>query len=199
MPSHQLFSTGKVAKIVGASVEAVNNWIRAGKLKAFRTPGGHYRVDSQDLLEFRAENGTWMNPEFQLDPVPRILVIDDEIHMRELVKAALEEEYEVSTAGGGLEGCLIFGDVKPNIIIVDVKMPDVSGYEVIRTIKEKYQGQVRTVVMTGYPGDPEVAKLRLLKVDAFLNKPFDLDELKRAVYSVDETDDGERRRPPTIQ
>ncbi len=82
MADNQVYSTGKVAKMLGASVEAVNYWIRKGKLKAYRTPGGHYRVDSGDLHKFRRHHGAWMDPEQRLDRVPRILVVDDEPHMR---------------------------------------------------------------------------------------------------------------------
>lgn len=185
MSKHQAFSTGKVAKMFGASVEAVNYWIRQGKLKAYRTPGGHYRVDSQDLLDFKDQTGAWMNPDELVDTVPRILVIDDEEHMRNLVRDVFSDEYEVSIASGGLEGCMLFGEMKPDILIVDVRMPDISGYRVVQMIKDKFPEPVRIVVMTAYPYDVEAEKLKLLEIDGFLQKPFDLNDLKRLVYSLD--------------
>ena len=193
--SAQLFSTGQVAKMLGASVEAVNYWIRQGKLKAYRTPGGHYRVAAPDLVSFTDAAGSWLDPQARLGAVPHILVVDDEEHMRNFVKKALDEEYEVSTAGGGLEGCLVFGDVKPDILIVDVKMPDISGREVVRVIRENNPQPLRVIVMTAYPFDTDAEQLKLMDIDGFLQKPFDLDELKRLIYSLEDSEDGPLYKP----
>jgi len=185
----EYFSTGKVAKMLGASVESVNYWIRKGKLRAFKTPGGHYRVAGQDVMEFQQDHDSWVEPKLRSETVPKILVIDDEEHMRNVVAKSLNEEYQVSTASGGLEGCLIFGDVKPDILIVDVRMPDISGLDVVKTIKKNHPHPLRVIVMTAYPYDTAAEQLKLSAIDGFLQKPFDLDELKRLIYSLEETEE----------
>jgi excisionase family DNA binding protein len=201
MAKHQAFSTGQVAKILGSSVEAVNYWIRQGKLPAFRTPGGHYRVDSVDLTAFQAKTGSWVDPEYreELHLVPKILVVDDEPYMRDLIKDLLDDEYDVSLADGGLEGCLFFGDLRPDILIVDVRMPDISGLEVVRAIKRKHAHPVKVIVVTGYPYDPHAEELKLMEIDGFLAKPFNIDELRRLVYSLDDDREPRRFLPSGVQ
>ena len=201
MTRQQPYSTGKVAKILGASVEAVSYWIRKGKLKAFRTPGGHYRIDTLDLAQFQDRTGSWVDPDFreELHVVPKILVVDDEPFMRDLIRDVFDEEYDVVTADGGVEGCLFYGDVKPDILIVDVCMPDLSGLEVVRAIKEKHKGQVKVIVITGFPLDPQSEQLKVMEIDGFLQKPFDLDHLRRVVYSLDDDKETKRFQPSGVQ
>jgi len=188
--TNKIFTTGEVAKIFGSSQEAVNYWIRKGKLRAYTTPGGHHRIDYDDLVRFQEQTGMWMNRELILDVVPKILVIDDEEHLRGFVARALEEEYHVTTAESGLDGCIMYGAIKPDILLVDVRMPDISGYEVVRTIKEKYNDRPpKVVVMTGYPFDEDVNKLKMVGIDGFLQKPFTIEELMEAVYDVEENEE----------
>jgi excisionase family DNA binding protein len=185
--TRQVFTTGEVARIFSASQEAVNVWIRQGKLKAYTTPGGHHRIDYDDLKRFQEDTGMWMDRDLLLDAVPKILVIDDEEHQRGFVARVLEEEYHVATADSGLDGCVKFGAIKPDILIVDLRMPDISGYEVVRIIREKYAAQAtKVIVMTAYPLDPEVNKLNMLGIDGFLYKPFGIDDLMRVVYQVED-------------
>jgi excisionase family DNA binding protein len=198
MQTEQPLSTGKVAKILGASVEAVNSWIRAGKLKAYRTPGGHYRVAPQDLASFSEETGAWTDPEFRLETVARILIVDDEPGIRDFVVDALAEEYEVSLATGGLEACLKCGEIRPDILITDLRMPDASGYDVVRMIRDRYAEPMRVIVMTAYPYDEEAEQIKRMGIDGFLQKPFDLSELKTLVYSLDGSD-GAAFTPPPLQ
>ena len=201
MTRQQPYSTGKVAKILGASVEAVNYWIRQGKLKAFRTPGGHYRVDSLDLAQFQTSTGSWVDPEYrqELRVVPKILVVDDEPFIRDLIRDVFDEEYDVAVADGGVEGCLFYGDARPDILIVDICMPDLSGLEVVRAIKANHKRPVKVIVITGYPLDPRSEQVKLMEIDGYLQKPFDLDDLRRLVYSLDGDREPRRFQPSGVQ
>src|SRR5207245_3050613 len=76
-------TTGEVARRCQVSVGTVKNWIEAGQLEAFRTPGGHFRIKSSALRQFQSAFGFPADP----DDRPRILVVDDQ---REFVDLAID-------------------------------------------------------------------------------------------------------------
>ena len=111
----------------------------------------------------------------------KILVIDDEPEILKTIKTYLElEEYEVLTAENGQEGLEIFEQQKPTLIITDVKMPGMSGIDVLKKVK-KNEGDTEVMVITGH-GDLEIS-IDALRLDAsdFISKPVDIEHLLLSV------------------
>lgn len=80
----------------------------------------------------------------------RILVVDDEQDAREFVKAVLEEEYEILTASDGDEGLKIAEENLPNLIILDVQMPKLGGFDVFSQMKkDKALCEIPVIMLTG--------------------------------------------------
>lgn len=105
----------------------------------------------------------------------RILVIDDEKEVCDIFKKALNHEgYEVFTAVDGLSGLEIMKDKKPDIILLDLRMPKMDGIEVLQRIKKIDKNTV-VIIITGY-GSMDSARIAL-KLGAFdyITKPIDLD------------------------
>src|SRR5271157_1555531 len=111
----------------------------------------------------------------------KILVVDDEPDFSRLFASVLTEMgYEVSTASGGRQGLLKIRENPPDILFLDVKMPQVDGLECLRRIR-KTKRKFVIVVMTAY-GDIESARKAMrLGADEYISKPFDLDDLKHLV------------------
>jgi CheY-like chemotaxis protein len=78
-------------------------------------------------------------------------------------------------------------------------MPDISGLEVVRAIKQKHKHEVKVIVVTGYPFDPQAEELKLMEIDGFLAKPFNIDELRRLVYSLDDDREPRKFLPSGVQ
>ena len=111
----------------------------------------------------------------------KILIVDDETGIVEEVKAYFEEVgYRVETADSGKDGLRILRRMKPDLVILDIKLPDMNGLEILRASKESMP-QTKVIVMTGYVDQNLIDEAERLGRDAFLPKPFDLAHLEDEV------------------
>ena len=113
----------------------------------------------------------------------KILIVDDESGIVDEVKDFFTEEgFEVHTADSGGDGIVMVEKIKPDILILDMKLPDISGIEVLKVSKEK-SPHTKVIVVTGYVEQSLIDKAEELGRDSFLQKPFDLtflvDEVNR--------------------
>ena len=99
--------------------------------------------------------------------------------MRELVRVNLEfEGYIVREAGGADEGLAAIEEAKPDLILLDVMMPQVDGWETLRRIQERYgAGAIPVVMFSGKLDEEAQAKAASSGANAFVGKPFDLQNL----------------------
>jgi two-component system, cell cycle response regulator len=119
-------------------------------------------------------------------PSPTVLVIDDSMDVHRLLKARLRnEELELLAASSGAEGLKIAAERRPTIILLDLDMPGMDGFEVLRALKESPATQdVPVIVLSGLQGSQDkVTAFDLGAVD-YVTKPFDLTELRVRVRSA---------------
>ena len=117
---------------------------------------------------------------------PRILVVDDELFIRELLCEFLgKSNYEVVSANGAAEALQLIQSYRFELAIVDLKMPDMSGAELLRLIK-RMTDEIRIILMSGYASVPAVVEAYREGADDFLTKPFRLNELLSVVARVRE-------------
>ncbi len=111
----------------------------------------------------------------------KLLIVDDETGIVEEVKSFFEEEgFEVFTADTVKGGIERLTQVKPDLIILDMKLPDASGIQVLKAAKEM-SPQTKVIVNTGYVDQSVIDQAERLGRDAFLQKPFNLVTLKDEV------------------
>lgn len=150
-----LLTTGDIARYCSVSTNAVKKWIRQGDLPAFQTPGRHFRVLREDFRRFLLRHGMPVSPDFFPGRRQRVLIADDEPMIRELVQelvlSAADEPVEVETAGDGYDALLKVGSFQPDLLILDLKMPRMDGFEACRSIR----------------ANPEMAHVRILAMSAF--------------------------------
>ena len=110
-----------------------------------------------------------------------LLIVDDEAGIVETVKEFFEEEgHQVYTADSGEDGMRMVEELKPDLLLLDMKLPDISGIRVLAKAKQ-VAPKTKTVVITGYVDQSIIDEAQKLGRDAFLQKPFDLQVLKNEV------------------
>ncbi len=115
--------------------------------------------------------------------MPKLLVVDDEIDVQEFAKRFFEKrDIEVITTGNGVEALAIIEQDKPDIILLDVHMEEISGVEVLRQLREK-GNQTKVIMVTGVEDEDTINEAKSLGVVNYIHKPLVLDELEKIVMA----------------
>jgi len=113
-----------------------------------------------------------------------ILVVDDDENVRLLLEAELTlEGYEVVLADNGLAALKKIKEETPDLVILDLKMPDINGLEVLRTIRKENK-ELPIIICTAYEKIKDDYTIWSGRVAAFLTKPLDLENLKDIIYEL---------------
>ena len=173
-------STFAIAKMLYVDPGSVANWIDQGMLLAHRTPGGHRRVVSEDLIRFLREHKMPV-PEELAAPPTRILVVDDETPVAQMIARAIRTahpEYEVIVANDGFKAGTMIASQQPDVVILDLRMPGMDGYEVCNLIKSQDGTKhVEVLAMTAYPSPESESRILDCGAKVCLAKPLDIDKL----------------------
>ncbi len=112
---------------------------------------------------------------------PLVLVCDDEPHILRLIQVNLERMgYRVATATNGREALQQLRAIKPSMVMLDVMMPYVDGYEVLRWIRGNPKtAKLRVIMLTVRAQDGDAARAYDIGADGYLTKPFNPEELRR--------------------
>jgi len=182
----QVFTTGEAARILGVSIEAVNRWIKDGKLQAYSTPGGHHRISREEVLDFSSRMGMWLDKSVATDALPRALVIDDEPTFLHFVADVLKQGFIVETATSPYEGLIKLGLNRPDLILLDYRMPNLNGYEFVKVLKSQVAAwEPKIILMTAYPYEEEVERAKEMGLEGFLQKPFSPQDLWDVLDKID--------------
>jgi excisionase family DNA binding protein len=166
---------GQAARFLGVAQSTIRKWSDQGRVPAFYTPGGHRRYRRVDLEHFLDRSG----PGGKGRPGPLVLLVDDDARVRELVRVNLEfEGYTVREAASAEEGMAAIEEAKPELILLDVMMPHVDGWEMLRRVQENYGvGSIPVVMFSGKVNEQSQAEAEARGARGFVGKPFDLQQL----------------------
>src|SRR5438046_5541130 len=141
---------GQAARFLGVAQSTIRKWSDAKRIPAFYTPGGHRRYRRADLETFLERSGPGGNTRTG----PLVLLVDDDERVRELVRVNLEfEGYAVREAGGADEGLAALEDVRPDLILLDVMMPQVDGWAMLRRVRAAHgPGSIPALMSRGNDG-----------------------------------------------
>ena len=174
-----VFTTGEAAKICKVSQQTIIRCFDNGQLKGFRVPGSRFRrIPREALYKFMKDNGI---PTDALESGKRkVLLVDDEPEIVELIDRALQEDgrFEVRIAANGFDAGMMVKEYRPDLIILDVMLPDINGKEVCHRVRsDNTLEDVRILCISGMVEEDKIADLKTAGANDFLHKPFEVDAL----------------------
>ncbi|UCE18380.1 MAG: response regulator [Gemmatimonadota bacterium] len=188
MADKKPLTTGEIARYCHVTHAGVIKWIKDGKLNAYATPGGHNRIPQKEFKNFLRRYNMPIDELFFSDPQKKILVVDDEPEIVDIITKTLKEDnknYDFASAGDGYEAGRQVAMFKPDLIILDIKMPKMNGFEVCRQIKSNPDtATIKILGVTGFIEKGYMKKMLDSGADQCLSKPIRLEELKFQVKKL---------------
>jgi excisionase family DNA binding protein len=162
---------GAAAKYLGVAQSTIRKWSDVGRVPTFYTPGGHRRYRRRDLDAFLERSGP------AVSTGPLVLIVDDDERLRQYVRANLElEGYSVREAASAEAGLQALEEQAPDLILLDVMMPKVDGWEMLRRVRERHGvDSIPVIMFSGKVDSPEQAEAE--GAQGFIGKPFDPQQL----------------------
>lgn len=184
---HNIFSTFEVAKMLELSPGTVANWVDAGSLKAFSTLGGHRRIKAADLSDFLEKNKMPSPKELtKLMASPKkILIVEDDEKFLKLCERFLKtvrKKWEILSAADGFQAGSLVGSEKPDVVILDIMLPDINGFKVCEIIKASNKNTL-VIAVTGYDSEDIKNKILAAGADAYYIKPLKFQEIVDRIES----------------
>jgi len=179
MSAKTVFTTGEAAKICKVSQQTIIRCFDNGSLKGFRVPGSRFRrIPREQLFSFMKDNGI---PTDALESGKRkILVVDDDEELVELLVDVFERDgrFETRTANNGFGAGMLVKEFRPDLVVLDVMLPDINGKEVCQRVRsDKSLESVKIICISGMVEQDKIADLRAAGADDFMHKPFTVDKL----------------------
>jgi excisionase family DNA binding protein len=164
---------GQAAKYLGVAQSTIRKWSDHGRVPAFYTPGGHRRYRRGDLDTFLERSGP------SSAEGPTVLIVDDDPKLREYIRVNLEMEgYSVREAGSADEGLSVLEESTPNLVLLDVMMPEVDGWEMLRRVQERHGvGAIPVIMFSGKVDEGAAGEAVSRGAQGFIGKPFNPQEL----------------------
>lgn len=184
-----VYSALEVANICGVANQTAINWIRNGYLKAYSTPGGQYRVYADDLVGFMTERNMRV-PEnlvslYSQNTGKSLLIVEDDLGLNTVLYQYLSKEFpecQLYQAFDGFEAGSVMTGKKPSVVVLDLNLPGVDGFELCKKINSSDAfGNPAVIVITALQDSGIEDKISEMNAVAFFRKPVVLEELSQAI------------------
>ena len=183
--NEEIFSIPQAAKRCAISRWTLMKYVNSGELKASHTPGGHHRIFKEDLEDFIIKKKMYPLAH-KRSSNKRILIVDDDLQIQKLLTKMLSsDKYETETASSGFEAGARVVRFKPDLIILDLIMPEMSGFDVCRQIKKDPESShIKILVLTGYDTEENRDRIMEAGADYYMVKPVGKDVLLQHVEKL---------------
>lgn len=185
MPKN-FFTTREAATQLGISVRTAQQWLEKGYLQGWKTGGGHRRITQESVRQMRGMQFR-TGPRESAVALP-ILIIEDDVNLLKLYRLQIARwpfDFSIYTAPNGYEGLVMVGEVAPCLLICDLRLPGVNGFQIVRSLCEieRYKEMV-VVVVSGLPPEEIKAHGGIPDRVELMGKPIDFKRLQEIAARV---------------
>lgn len=185
MAVHNFRTTREAAKLLGVSVRTIQQWVEKGLLKGWKTDGGHRRIcqaSVQELVRRRQDHAT--SREYALP----ILIVEDDPTLLKLYRmqiAVWPFPTHIFTAPNGYEGLVMVGENAPALLVCDLRLPGVSGFQIVRYLSQiNRYADMSIVVVSGLAHEEIEAHGSLPAKVEVIGKPIDFARLREIAHQT---------------
>lgn len=184
-------TTREAGETLGVAVRTVQLWVEAGVLPAWRTAGGHRRIARSAVEKLVAERESDLSPDkhqaMQPQVALKLLLVEDDPLLQRLfsgVVAAWNFPVELVTATNGFEGLVRIGEMRPDVVVTDLVMPGMDGFEMLRALKKPGSGfaSLKLLVVSALSADDIAARGGLPDGVSCFQKPINFVKLEALVH-----------------
>ena len=181
LPISNYLTTREAAELLEVSVPTVQNWVERGLLSSWKTEGGHRRIarsSALDLLKAQQDKKALTQIPYSMP----VLVVEDDASLLRLYRHHISTwpfETTVYVAANGYEGLVLVGEVQPRLLICDLRLPGVNGFNIVRGLCDMQRfKEMGIVVISGLPEREIDAHGGLPERVHVMGKPVDFARLK---------------------
>ncbi len=192
------YSIPQAAKLCGVDRTTMWNWVKSGDIEAFVTPGGHHRIQRSTIERLRSSRPKTTK---KIEQSPAVLVVDDDSAVRDTFSYGLaRKNYRVETAADGFQAGIKILQFKPDLVLLDLFMEGIDGFEVCRTIKQNPElKSIKVLVLTGQDTPENRSRVFKEGADGYLPKTSDfktvVKQIEYFLFNAEVTH-GSRRSSP---
>jgi excisionase family DNA binding protein len=180
--SKEILTTNEAADLLSIARTSLINWVERGELTPATTPGGHRRFRRADLVAFAEKRGFDINLNQDKKAKDggepnraKVLIVDDDDNFREFAQECLSiaGDFEVKESTNGIDAALIVGSWNPSIVLLDLRMPKMNGFEFCRQMRSNEDFKdVKIIIMTAYADEETKKDIEDIQADDLISKPI---------------------------
>lgn len=150
-----LMTTSDVAKELGVTIRTVQLWVEQGALEGWKTPGGHRRITRASFNRFVSGKAGAPEKDAVDDSRLKVVIVEDDQAMQLLYRMTIESwqlPIDIKLLSNGYEGLIEISQNTPDLLITDLKMPEMDGFSLLKAIRSNDDfSKMSIVVVTGLP------------------------------------------------
>ena len=163
-----VLTSHQVSRLLQVSPSTVVSWTNSGRLQSFRTPGGHRRVRLADLRDFLVQSKLPVPPELQgaapAAASSRVFVVDDDPLVIRAIQRSLapyqDRGVEVEGCTDGVEALVLIGALQPDLVLLDIHMEGIDGFEICRRLNRlERPTRFAVVAITAFPSAEDRSRM----------------------------------------
>ncbi len=170
--------TTYAAKLLGLSVGTIQTLVEKNELQAWKTQGGHRRISMPSIREYQRKHNMLMTPVDSREGRLKVLLVEDDAVTRDMLRDfcnRCEMPVDCTAMASGLEALIDIATIQPDVLIADLNMPGVDGFELLRTLRQMPQfHRMTSLVISALTPDEIAARGGLPEGTIFMAKPINM-------------------------